>query len=307
MAFDARLVSGIGVLAAVIESGGFVRAAQALGITQPGVSRAVARLEARVGVRLLDRTTRSVTLTDEGRRFYEQVGPLLAGIEEAATLAAGSAGAVRGRLRVNIDPFFSRLILAPHLGKFLAQYPELALELITREHVGDLVADGFDVAVRFGHPPASSVVARKLFDTRILTVAAPAYLVTHGRPAQPQDLVGHECIQFRDPVTGQPFQWEFHRGKKIVPVATTGRLLLTEVGTMLGACLAGAGIAQVMALGAQELLADGRLIELFPDWPDETFPLYALHPSRHLPAAKVRAFMDFTVANFSPDVARGQG
>src|SRR5277367_1453518 len=111
MAFDARLVSGIGVLAAVIETGSFVRAADALGITQPGVSRAVARLEARVGVRLLDRTTRSVKLTDEGRRFYEQVGPLLTGIEEAATLAAGSSGAVRGRLRVNVDPFFSRLIL----------------------------------------------------------------------------------------------------------------------------------------------------------------------------------------------------
>lgn len=307
MAFDARLVSGIGVLAAVIEGGSFVRAAHALGITQPGVSRAIARLEVRVGVRLLDRTTRSVTLTDEGRRFYEQVGPLLAGIEEAATLAAGSAGAVRGRLRANIDPFFSRLVLAPRLGQFLAQYPDLTLEFITREYVGDLVADGFDIAIRFGHPPASSVVARKLFETRILTVAAPAYLAAQGRPAQPQDLTAHECIQFRNPVTGQPFEWEFHRGKTMIPIHTTGRLLLTDVGTMLGACLAGAGIAQVMALGVQDLLAEGRLIDLFPDWPDETFPLYALHPSRHLPAAKVRAFMDFTIANFSPDVAHGRG
>jgi DNA-binding transcriptional LysR family regulator len=293
MPFDARLVSGIGVLAAVVETGGFARAAQALGLTQPAVSRSVARLEARIGVRLLDRTTRSVTLTDEGRRFYEHVGPLLGGIEEAAALAAGSSATVRGRLRVNVDPFFSHLILAPRLGALLDRYPEITLEFITSEHVGDLVTGGFDVAIRFGEPAASSAVARKLIETRILTVASPAYLERHGRPAHPSDLTGHDCIQYRNPLTGQPFQWEFHRSGKVTPVATTGRLLLTDVGTMLRACLAGAGIAQVMALGVRNMLGQGRLIELFPDWPDETFPLYALHPSRHLPPAKVRAFMDF--------------
>ena len=295
MPFDARLVSGIGVLAAVVETGGFARAAQALGLTQPAVSRAVARLEARIGVRLLDRTTRSVTLTDEGRRFYEHVGPLLGGIEEAAAQAAGSSATVRGRLRVNVDPFFSHLILAPRLGAFLDRYPEITLDFVTSEHVGDLVAGGFDVAIRFGEPAASSAVARKVTQTRILTVAAPTYLERRGRPARPADLAGHDCIQYRNPLTGQPFQWEFHRAGKIVPVATTGRLLLTDVGTMLRACLAGAGIAQVMALGVRNLLDRGRLVELFPDWPDETFPLYALHPSRHLPPAKVRAFMEFVL------------
>jgi DNA-binding transcriptional LysR family regulator len=293
MAFDARLVSGIGVLAAVIETGGFAKAAQALSLTQPAVSRAVARLEAWVGVRLLDRTTRSVTLTDEGRRFYEHVGPLLSGIEEAAAQAAGSSATVRGRLRVNVDPFFSHLILAPRLGAFLDRYPEITLDFVTSEHVGDLVAGGFDVAIRFGEPAGSSAVARKLIDTRILTVAAPAYLDRHGRPVRPADLTGHDCIQYRNPLTGQPFQWEFHQAGKVLPIATTGRLLLTDVGTMLRVCLAGAGIAQVMALGVQNMLDRGRLIELFPDWPDETFPLYALHPSRHLPPAKVRAFMEF--------------
>jgi DNA-binding transcriptional LysR family regulator len=293
MPFDARLVSGIGVLAAVVETGGFAKAAQALGLTQPAVSRAVARLEARVGVRLLDRTTRSVTLTDEGRRFYEHVGPLLGGIEEAAAQAAGSSATVRGRLRVNVDPFFSHLILAPRLGVFLDRYPEITLDFVTSEHIGDLVAGGFDVAIRFGEPAGSSAVARKLIDTRILTVAAPAYLERHGRPADPADLTGHDCIQYRDPLTGQLFQWEFHQAGKILPVATTGRLLLTDVGTMLRVCLAGAGIAQVMALGVRNLLESGRLVELFPDWPDETFPLHALHPSRHLPPAKVRAFMNF--------------
>jgi DNA-binding transcriptional LysR family regulator len=295
MAFDGRLVNGIGVLMAVVETGNFNRAAEALGLTQPGVSRAIARLEARVGVRLFDRTTRSVTLTDEGRRFYEQVGPLLNGIEEAATLASGAAARVQGRLRVNVDPFFSRLVLAARLGEFLDLHPDVALDLIAHEHIGDLITDGFDLALRFGEPPSSSLVGRKLSETRILTVAAPAYLKHHGRPKHPADLTGHACIAFRNPVTGQPFEWEFRKGRKVVGVKTAGRLLLNDVNTMLGACVAGAGVAQVMALGVQDLLDQGRLIQLFPDWSDEIFPLYALHPSRHLPAAKVRAFIDFTL------------
>jgi DNA-binding transcriptional LysR family regulator len=295
MAFDGRLLAGVSVLSAVIEGGSFVRAGQALGLSASGISRAISRLEGRVGIRLLDRTTRSVTLTDEGRRFYEEVSPLLAGIEEAAIVASGSSVVARGRLRVDIDPYFARLVLAGHLGKFLDSHPGLSLELTTREHVGDLVADGIDLAMRFGEPQPSSSVARKLIETRILTVAAPSYLARHGRPRHPSDLSTHACIQFRDPVTQQPFAWEFHRGREVLPVKTAGRLLVTDVGTMLGECLAGAGVAQVMALGVQDLLDEGRLVELFPDWPGELFPLYALHPSRHHPPAKVRAFIDFVL------------
>jgi DNA-binding transcriptional LysR family regulator len=293
VAFDGRILSGVSVLAAVVEAGSFGRAAEALGLTQSSVSRAIVRLEARVGVRLLDRTTRSVRLTSEGQRLYGEIGHLLAGIGDAVTMASGSATAVRGRLRVNVDPFFSSLLLAPRLEEFLERWPEVALELIVRRELGDLVADGFDLAIRFGEQPSSSLVARRLLRTRILTVASRAYLERHGRPARPADLTVHNCIQFRDPVSGQPFPWEFHRGRKVVAVKTTGRLLLTDVGTMLGACLAGAGIAQVMELGVQDLLREGRLIDLFPDWPDETFPLYVLYPSRQLPPARLRAFLEF--------------
>jgi DNA-binding transcriptional LysR family regulator len=291
--YDGRILSGVSVLAAVVDGGSFVRAAEALGLTQSAVSRAISRLEARIGIRLLDRTTRSVALTLEGRRLYEEVAPLLAGIGDAVTLASGSSGVVRGRLRVNMDPFVASLLLAPHLNRFLDRHPELSLELITRSDLGDMVAEGFHIAVRFGEQPSSSTVARKLLETRILTVASPSYLEKHGRPATPAELSRHACIQFQDPVARQPFAWEFHRGRKIVPVKTEGRLLLTDVRTMLGACLAGVGIAQVMALGVEEHLAEGRLVELFPDWPDETFPLYVLYPSRHLPPARLRAFVDF--------------
>ena len=250
MTYDGRLLAGVTVLMAVVEAGSMTRAADALGLTPSGVGRAIQRLEARIGVRLLDRTTRSLRLTDEGQRFWRRVGPLLDGIEEAALDAAGSAQRVRGRLRVNVDPFFSRLVLARGLAGFLADHPQLRLELIMRDHVGDLVADGFDMAVRFGGPPVGSFTVRKLLETRILTVASPAYIATHGRPAHPRDLLDHQCIEYQDPTTGRPFEWEFRRGAEIVPVTVPARLMVSDVQTVFGACIAGAGIAQIMALGS---------------------------------------------------------
>lgn len=294
MAFDGRLISNIGVLAAIIEGGSFARAGEALGLTRSGVSRAVSRLEARVGVRLLDRTTRAVALTDEGRRLYSEVAPLLSGIADAVTTTSGSSVAVRGRLRVNVDAFFSRLLFTPHISDFLSLYPDLSLELVARDQLGDLVGDGFDIAVRFGTPPASSLVARKLLDTRVVTVASPAYLKAHGRPAIPSDLANHACIQVRDSLTGQPIEeWRFRQRQKVVQVKITGRLMVAEFGTMLGACLGGVGIARVKAIGVRRFIQDGALVELLSEWSGESFPLYALYPSRHLPPAKVRAFIDF--------------
>ncbi|WP_325470552.1 LysR family transcriptional regulator [Luteibacter sp.] len=295
MSSDGRLLGNLSVLVSVVETGNFARAADALGLSPSGVSRAVSRLEERLGVRLLHRTTRSVTLTDEGERLYAQVGPLLSGIEDAALAAAGDSQAVRGRLRVSLDAMFARQVIAPQLAAFMARYPALELEIVTRDELGDLVADGIDVAVRFGVPPSSSLIGRKLLETRVLTVAAPAYLAAHGRPAAPKDLVDHRCIQFRDPVTRRPFDWEFHRKGKVLPVETTGPLLVNDSGIMFAVCVAGAGIAQVLAVSVQDALADGRLVELFPDWAEESFPLYAFYPSRKNAPPKVRAFVDFCV------------
>jgi DNA-binding transcriptional LysR family regulator len=300
MSSDGRLLGNLSVLVSVVETGNFARAADALGLSPSGVSRAVSRLEERLGVRLLHRTTRSVTLTDEGERLYAQVGPLLSGIEDAALAAAGDSQAVRGRLRVSLDAMFARQVIAPQLAAFLARYPALELEIVTRDELGDLVAEGIDVAVRFGVPPSSSLIGRKLLETRVLTVAAPAYLAAHGRPATPKDLANHRCIQFRDPVTRRPFDWEFHREGKVVPVETTGPLLVTDSGIMFAVCIAGAGIAQVLAVSVQDALADGRLVELFPDWAEESFPLYAFYPSRKNAPPKVRAFVDFCVELASP-------
>jgi len=296
--FDERTLAGLRVFFAVVESGSFARAGDLLDMSQPGVSRAVARLEQRLGIRLFDRTTRSVALTEDGRRFHAQVLPLMAELEEAVERASAGAGMVRGTLRVSLlDPLFAQMLLAPRLAEFMARYPELRVELVVRDQPGDLVSEGFDLAIHFGDPRPSALVARKLLETRVLTVASPAYLRRHGRPATPQALGEgrHACIEFRDPESGRPFAWEFHRKRQRLSVDTGGRLVVNDVGTMLSACLAGYGIAQMMSLGIGDLLAKGKLVELFPDWPDERFPLYVLYPSRkHLPA-KTRAFVDFLV------------
>ena len=296
--FDERILGGIGIFAAIVDTGTFAAAGEQLGMSQPGVSRAIARLENRLKIRLFDRTTRVVSLTDDGRRFYEQAMPHVAALEEAATSATRGATTVRGRLRVNLDSIFPHVLLGPQLEAFLDNHPELQLELITRDQLGDMIADGFDLALRFGEPRISSLVARKLLDTPVLTVAATSYLKRHGRPRTPQDLAGgqHTCIEFRNPETGRPYAWEFHRKRKKITVQTNGRLTLSDTGTKTGACLAGYGVAQILELGHEHLLADGRLVNLFPDWPEERFPLYAFYPSRHHPPAKTRAFLDLVVA-----------
>jgi DNA-binding transcriptional LysR family regulator len=292
MSFDTRLLTGAGVLAAVTETGNFARAAEMLGLTPSGVSRAVARLEARVGVRLFHRNPREVTLTEEGRRFHTQVMPLLAGLEEAATAAAGTAAVVSGRLRVSVDPWFARMVLAPKLQQFMARYPLLSVDLMTSNYREEMMT-GVDVAVRFGPPDSSSLIARKLLETSILTCAAPSYLAKHGEPTTPHDLVHHELLLFRDPQTGRAFPWEFHRGGKIIQINAAGRLMMDDPSAAVAACVAGQGVLQKLAIGVEPLLSTGQLVQILSRWSDERYPLYAYHPSRHLPPAKVRAFLDF--------------
>ena len=155
---------------------------------------------------------------------------------------------------------------------------------LNEEPVGEALApvrDKVVIATKFG------------FETRVLTVAAPSYIKTRGRPKSPEALAAHDCIQYIDLQLGRPFEWEFRRAEKMLPVNTVGRLTLADVDTMIAACVAGAGIAQVLALSVEPLVANGALVYLFPDWPGETFPLFAIRPSRRLPPAKVEAFLDF--------------
>ncbi len=192
----------------------------------------------------------------------------------------------------------------PNLSEFLLRNPGLELRIETRDRIADLVSDGFDLAVRFGEPAPSALIARRLLDARILTVASPIYIDRHGRPRHPRDLASdaHQCILAIDPSTGRPFDWEFRRGSELVSVAVNGRLTVTDSGTKLGACLAGFGIAQVIDLGLEHHLKSGALINLFPDWSDERFPLYVYYASRNHVPAKVRKFIDFIVDSLGTEI-----
>jgi DNA-binding transcriptional LysR family regulator len=294
--FTRDSLDGLGLLRTVVEAGSFVRAGEALGVTQSAVSRAIARLEDRVGVRLFRRTARSISLTDDGTRFYAAIAPHLAAIEEATIEAGGASTHVRGLLRVNIDGGIGQFVLTPHLAPFLAAHPELSLELVVRDRMGDLVRDGFDVAVRFGVPEPSALKARLLLRARIVTCVSPAYLTCHGTPRRPVDVERHPCIMMRDPTTGSPFGWEFVRGAKTVEINATGQLIVNGTGPLLSACVSGLGVAQLLELYVRDLLASGQLVQILPEWADETYPLYAYHHSAQLMSAKVRAFLAFVVA-----------
>jgi DNA-binding transcriptional LysR family regulator len=180
-------------------------------------------------------------------------------------------------------------------------HPDLEVEFIARDSLGNLVVDGFDLALRFGELRTSTLVARKLLDSAIVTVAAPSYVERFGRPEKPEELRSgrHNCLEFRNPQTGKPFPWEFHRKGRRMVVETGGRLTVNDPSALLNACLAGSGIAQMLLLGAEHLIGDGLLINLFPDWTDERYPLYVYYPTRHHLPAKTRVFLDFVVALLS--------
>jgi DNA-binding transcriptional LysR family regulator len=205
-----------------------------------------------------------------------------------------------------VEPSFARLFLAPRIGLFLKAYPEVRLEMLVRHRLGDLVAERIDAAILFGEPVPSALIARRLLQVHILTCASPEYIARCGRPRKPIDLESekHECLLFRDPATGKPFPWEFHRGKKRLGVNVTGRLTVNDALTCVALCVAGNGVAQLIDLTIEPLLKNGKLINLFPEWTDELFPLYVYYPSRHSVPAKLRVFLDFLVSSLEAERPR---
>ena len=198
-----------------------------------------------------------------------------------------------GRLRVNIDPWFARMVLAPRLAQFMDLHPSLSVELVVSNWREDMML-GADVAVRFGPPDIASLITRKLLETRVLTCAAPAYLERHGEPrvtARPRRARVRCCSAIRRPAARS--RGSFIANGEVVAVTVAGRLVTDDPSVAVAACVAGQGLFQSLELGLEPWLASGQLVQILPDWAEERFPLYAYHPSRHLPPAKVRAFLDF--------------
>jgi DNA-binding transcriptional LysR family regulator len=295
MSFDTRLLSGVPLIAAIVNAGTFTGAGKALGLSQSGVSRAIQQLEERLGIRLFDRNTKVLRLTDAGKRFYNEIAPLITRFEEAAEEAVQTNAKLRGRLRINVDPMVFRLIIVPQLRTFREANPDLQLEFLIQNQFGNLITDGFDAVVRFGHPQPSSLIARRLLQVRVSTCASPSYLINHAHPRNPEELATktHECLLFLDSIKGTSFPWEFHRGKEILTVPVSGHVTFNDGLAYLDACLAGMGVAQLFHLGLDPLLSEGKLINLFPDWSDEVFPLYVYHTFRQFIPARLRIFLNF--------------
>lgn len=287
----------------VVEAGSFVRAAEALGVSKAAVSRQVAELEARLGVRLLQRTTRRLSLTDEGQRFVERCRELLASVDEAEAEVTAASGEARGLLRVNAPLTFGVLHLAPLWGGFLERNPLLRIEVTLLDRIVDLVEEGYDVAVRIAALPSSTLVSRRLASTRMVACAAPAYLARHGAPLHPAELARHATFSYAYLSTGD--EWRFACGEESFAARIRPRMHANNGDTCRAAALAGQGIVLQPDFLVGEDLRAGRLVEVMPHWRSVELGIYAVYPSRkHLPA-KVRRLVDFLVDAFAAPAWNG--
>lgn len=279
------------VFAAVIDAGSFAAAADALRMSRPAVSRHVAELEARLGVRLIQRTTRRLSPTPEGQLFHGRVRDLLAGMDEAEAEASARTAEPSGLLRVNVPVTFGILHLAPLWPRFRSQHPQVSLDVTLSDRTVDLVEEGYDVAVRVSRLPDSSLVSRTLAGTRIVLCAAPAYLRRRGRPRAPQDLARHDLIAYS--YWSSRDEWRFRGPGGEVAVKTEPVMRTNNGDTCRAAALAGQGIVLQPSFLVGPDLAEGRLVELMPGWQAGELGIHAVYPSRRHMLPKTRALVDF--------------
>ena len=283
------------IFVAVAEQGSFVAAARRLGRSPAAVTRAVAALEDRLGTRLLNRTTRAMSLTDDGARHLDAARRLLGELEELEAGAAGEGGAPRGTLAVTAPVLFGRLHVLPVALDFLRDHPAVDLRLLLLDRVVSLVDEGLDVGVRLGRMPDSSLRAIAAGSIGRAVYASPDYLDRHGTPAAPPDLAGHTCIGFADGATGLQ-RWSFGRDDAALTVGVRPRLAVNTAEAAVDAAVAGLGVTRVMTYQAAAMEEAGRLVRILRGHELPSVPIQLVHPAgRHLPA-KVRLFVDRAVA-----------
>lgn len=289
----AERFAGLDVFVQVIDAGNFSAAARRLGMTPSAVSKQIGALENRLGARLLNRTTRRLSLTDTGAALLDRARPALRALQEAEDAVAALYAAPRGRLRVNMPASFGEAHVAPVLPGFLKRFPEVTLEVGQTDRFVDLVAEGVDVAIRVAELRDSSLIARRLAPLRRVICAAPAYLERHGAPEWPEDLTAHNCLTFVERT--HQIGWQFQEAGKRRTVPVSGTLTTNSFRTLSGAAVEGIGIANLSNYRIVEELKDGRLVALLTRYEVEPSSVYAVYPAnRHL-SPTVRAFIDYLV------------
>lgn len=286
---------------AVVDNGSFVRAADALTTSKAAISRQVADLEQRLGIRLLHRTTRKLSLTDEGQLFYTRCTDLLNGLDEAESELRLRSGEPAGHLRVSAPVTFGISHLAPLWGRFLQQHPKVSMEVSLSDRTVDLVEDGFDLAVRISRAPHPTFIARKLASTNMVLCASPGYLKRNGTPKHPQDLADHNIISYT--YWSSKDEWEFiHPSGKVEVVKTRPRLHANSGDTCVAAALQDQGIVMQPDFLVYEGLQKGRLKQLLKDYRTVELGIYAIYTSRRQLPLKLRYLIDFLVDTFQKPV-----
>ena len=289
---------------AIAHRGSFRSAALDLEISTTALSNAVGKLERQLGVRLFNRTTRSVSLTDAGRDFVAQVGPALQDIHDAMNAARSQQETPSGALRINSFATAAREILSPLILKFLTLYPQVHIDLVTEGRLVDVVADGFDFGIRTRDLVPSDMIALPLGPRRRnIVVASPAYFEKRGKPLVPPDLLQHECLRIRLP-NGAPYRWHFEKNGQSVQIDVAGPITLDEASLTRIAVLEAVGIGYVMESDVRDDLDAGRLEMVLEDWTPPLAPLALYYPGRRHPSAAFKAFIDLA-REFSKKASRG--
>ena len=288
----------------VVEAQSFVAAAHTLGMSPSAISKAVSRLEERLGARLLNRTTRSLSLTDLGSNFYDRCSGALGQLDQAESEVADSRGVPRGRLRVDVPVSLGRMLIVPALPRFIAQYPELSLQISMNDRVIDLVQEGIDAALRVGNLSDSSLVARRVAQMRGVTCASPEFIHRYGLPQSPTDLNPEHCITLFKLGNNQVRQWLFRKNGVDHMITPSARLSFSDPESAVAAAISGAGFVRVLNFTVEAQIATGLLQPVLDDWNEGAWwPLSVVYPQHRQPTAKIRAFTDFVAGLFPQPVA----
>jgi len=280
--------------AAVVERKSFARAADHLGLSASALSQTIRHLETRLRVRLLNRTTRSVAPTAVGARLYNRVAPMIQELDAAVVEAVAASGQTAGTLRINTLSYAAKKLIAPKLGRFHREHPEVVLDIVIDDGISDIVAGRFDAGIRIGERLEKDVIAVRLTpDMPMLAVASPEYLAIHGEPKTPADLHKHACINWRFPGSGAIYRWELQKKRKKIEMTVTGPLISNLQEVVLEGAMQGLGILYSYEDDRiYESIAAGRLKRVLADW-SPTFPgLFLYYSNRHHPQPALRAFID---------------
>ena len=293
-------IQSIRVFARVVEAGTFTKAAESLDLPKGTVTKLVQQLEARLKVKLLNRTTRRVTVTPDGAAYYERTSRVLNDLDDIEASMTNAQAKPSGRLRVDVGTTVAREVIIPALSDFYRRFPDIQLDLGVTDRSVDLLADNVDCVIRGGELLDQSLVARRIANVPLMAVASPAYIRAHGTPTHPEQLdKEHTTVNYFSTRNGRPYPNEFEKDGQALEISGRYKLSVNESNAMIAAVLAGLGVGQIAAFTALPLIARGELVQVLPDWACPTIPLHVVYPpNRHL-SAKVRAFVEWAAELFA--------